>query len=102
MRAIAAILGAADKSGFDSFHVLGYSLGADVGIALAAMHPDRLRSLALIEPDWIGSQERLTPQERTLREEHSRLAREFQVQKAMQVSERLLLIPGIERPSPSP
>src|SRR6185312_2338641 len=41
---VAAFLGAI---GIDRAHVAGVSLGAAVGIHLAARHPDRLRSLSL-------------------------------------------------------
>jgi pimeloyl-ACP methyl ester carboxylesterase len=35
-------------------HLLGYSAGASVTLAFAAAHPDRVASLTLIEPPWIG------------------------------------------------
>src|SRR6476659_6275251 len=41
---VAAFLGAI---GIDSAHVAGVSLGAGVGMHLAARHPDRVRSLSL-------------------------------------------------------
>lgn len=36
-------------------HLLGYSAGASVTLAFAAAHPDRIASLTLIEPPWIGT-----------------------------------------------
>jgi pimeloyl-ACP methyl ester carboxylesterase len=36
-------------------HLLGYSAGASVTLAFAAAHPDRIASLTLIEPPWIGA-----------------------------------------------
>lgn len=40
----------AEGPGFDRFHLVGYSGGGAVSLAFAARHPERLRSLALIEP----------------------------------------------------
>ena len=37
-----------------SAHLLGYSAGASVTLAFAAAHPDRVASLTLVEPPWIG------------------------------------------------
>ena len=46
---------AADAAGFDTFHLVGYSAGGASSLAFVAQYPDRLRSLALIEPAWIGN-----------------------------------------------
>jgi pimeloyl-ACP methyl ester carboxylesterase len=46
---------AADAAGFRDFHLVGYSAGGASSLAFAARYPDRLRSLALIEPAWIGN-----------------------------------------------
>jgi len=35
-------------------HLLGYSAGASVTLAFAAAYPDRVASLTLVEPPWIG------------------------------------------------
>jgi pimeloyl-ACP methyl ester carboxylesterase len=45
----------ADAAGFDTFHLVGYSAGGASSLAFTATYPDRLRSLALIEPAWIGN-----------------------------------------------
>jgi len=45
---------AADEAGFETFHLVGYSGGGAAAIAFAADDPDRLRSLALMEPAWAG------------------------------------------------
>ena len=45
----------ADSMGFDSFHVVGYSFGASLALAYASKYLERLRSIALVEPDWIGN-----------------------------------------------
>jgi pimeloyl-ACP methyl ester carboxylesterase len=46
---------AADSAGFDHFHLVGYSAGGASSLAFTAKYPERLKSLALIEPAWIGS-----------------------------------------------
>jgi pimeloyl-ACP methyl ester carboxylesterase len=52
----------ADGAGFDSFHLVGYSAGGACSLAFAAQYPDRLKSLALIEPAWIGNEDH-TPED---------------------------------------
>lgn len=47
---------AADEAGFDPFHLVGYSGGGAASLAFAARYPERLRSLALIEPAWVGNE----------------------------------------------
>jgi pimeloyl-ACP methyl ester carboxylesterase len=64
---------AAGEAGFESFHLVGYSAGGGVCLAFTATHPERVRSLALIEPDLIGSEGR-TPEEMEDWEEMNRIA----------------------------
>lgn len=52
---IAGVLREADARGWDSFHLAGYSGGGSVALAFAAKYPERLLSLALLEPPWAGS-----------------------------------------------
>lgn len=52
---IAGVLGEADTRGWDTFHLVGYSGGGAAALAFAAKHPQRLRSLALLEPAWAGN-----------------------------------------------
>jgi pimeloyl-ACP methyl ester carboxylesterase len=47
---------AAAAAGFTDFHLVGYSAGGASSLAFAVKHPERLRSLALIEPAWIGNE----------------------------------------------
>ena len=51
-----AILTAADAAGYDRFHLGGFSGGGAISAAFAARHPDRLASLALMEPAWFGNE----------------------------------------------
>lgn len=46
---------AADEAGWSDFHLVGHSIGGAAALAFAATYPDRVRSLALIEPGSIAS-----------------------------------------------
>ncbi len=46
---------AADDAGANRFHLVGYSAGGAFSLAFTAKYPDRLSSLSLIEPAWIGA-----------------------------------------------
>lgn len=48
------VLKEADARGWQSFHLVGYSGGGAAALAFAAKHPERLQSLALLEPAWAG------------------------------------------------
>ena len=50
------ILRTVGEAGFDRFHLVGYSGGGASSAAFAAAHPERLLSLALIEPAWLGNE----------------------------------------------
>lgn len=50
-----AIERAANAAGFDCFHLVGYSAGGGVALACAVAFPERVSSLTLIEPAWIGN-----------------------------------------------
>lgn len=45
----------ADEAGFDRFHLVGYSGGGASSLAFTAAYPDRVLSLALLEPAWAGN-----------------------------------------------
>ena len=52
---IDGVLRAADTRGWDTFHLVGYSGGGASALAFAAARPERLESLALVEPAWAGN-----------------------------------------------
>jgi pimeloyl-ACP methyl ester carboxylesterase len=52
---VEGIRAAADAAGFAAFHLVGYSGGGAMSLAFTAKYPERLKSLALIEPAWIGN-----------------------------------------------
>ena len=62
------------QCGFERFHLIGYSGGGAASLAFAATYPDRLRSLALLEPAWAGN-EGLSPEEQALWTEGDRIRR---------------------------
>lgn len=51
---VEGVLREADALGWQTFHLLGYSGGGAAALAFTAKHPDRLQSLALVEPAWAG------------------------------------------------
>ena len=90
----------ARAAGFDRFHLVGYSAGGAWCLAFAATHPDRVRSLALLEAAWAGN-EGLDPAEERMRREFDRIM-------AMAPGERMPafmranLRPGVEPPPRPP
>lgn len=68
---IEAVLREADTRGWGRFHLVGYSGGGAASLAFAAVRPDRLASLALLEPAWAGNW--VTPAEEALWFEYDRL-----------------------------
>lgn len=52
---IDGILRETDGRGWEQFHLAGYSGGGAASLAFAARHPERLLSLALLEPAWAGN-----------------------------------------------
>jgi pimeloyl-ACP methyl ester carboxylesterase len=52
---IGGVVREADARGWERFHLVGYSGGGAAALAFAARHPQRLLSLALLEPAWAGN-----------------------------------------------
>ena len=53
---VQGILREADAHGLERFHLVGYSGGGASSLAFAAVHGERLLSLALLEPAWAGNE----------------------------------------------
>src|SRR5207247_8162627 len=70
---IDGVLRAAREAGFERFHLVGYSGGGASSLAFAARHPERLLSLTLIEPAWLGN-DGLSAEEQAVRREFDRMA----------------------------
>jgi pimeloyl-ACP methyl ester carboxylesterase len=97
---IEGIVRAAQASGFEHFHLVGYSGGGAASLAFAAKHPERLRSLALLEPAWAGN-EGLDPAEEAIRREFDRIMA-LSPEERMPAFVRAQLGQGVEPPSPPP
>jgi pimeloyl-ACP methyl ester carboxylesterase len=95
---IDGVLRMADEAGFDRFHLVGYSAGGASSVAFAASHPERLVSLALIEPAWMGN-EGLRPEEQTVRREFDRIMT-LPPDQMMPAFVANQLAPGVEPPPP--
>jgi pimeloyl-ACP methyl ester carboxylesterase len=97
---IEGILRAAAAAGFDRFHLVGYSGGGAASLAFAAKHPERLRSLALLEPAWAGN-EGLDPAEMAVWREFERMM-SLPPEEMMPAFVRVQLAPGVDPPPPPP
>lgn len=95
---VEGILREADAHGFDRFHLVGYSGGGASSLAFAAEHPERLLSLALLEPAWAGNDR--TPVEDALMQQF-RALEPLPPDQFMAGFMRLQLAPGVD-PPPSP
>ncbi|MGQ0535859.1 MAG: alpha/beta fold hydrolase [Methanobacteriota archaeon] len=58
----------AEAAGFDRFHLVGYSAGAASSLAFCADYPERLLSLTLNEPGWVGTKGRSAVEAEYVRE----------------------------------
>jgi pimeloyl-ACP methyl ester carboxylesterase len=98
---IAGALREAQARGWDRFHLVGYSGGGSVALAMTAAHPELLWSVALLEPAWAGNWEDASEAHRTLWREYARLA-DLPQDEFMAAFVRLQLRPDVAPPSPPP
>jgi pimeloyl-ACP methyl ester carboxylesterase len=97
---VAGVLREADHRGWEAFHLVGYSGGGSSALAFAARHPDRLLSLALLEPAWAGSWD-WSPEHRALWAKYDALEA-LPPPEFMAGFRRLGVKPGVEVPAPPP
>jgi pimeloyl-ACP methyl ester carboxylesterase len=97
---IAGVLREADAQGWQRFHLVGYSGGGAASLAFAAARPERLASLALLEPAWAGNWD-LSPAEEALWREYDRLEG-LPAEDLMPTFIRFGLKPGVPLPPPPP
>jgi pimeloyl-ACP methyl ester carboxylesterase len=97
---VAGALREADARGWERFHLVGYSAGGAASLAVAAARPERLASLALLEPAWAGRWD-LSPAEEAAWAEHDRLAR-LPDDELMPGFVKFGLRPGVPAPPPPP
>jgi pimeloyl-ACP methyl ester carboxylesterase len=97
---IAGVLREADARGWERFHLVGYSGGGAASLAFAAARPERLASLALLEPAWAGNWD-VSPAEKALWVEFERLE-VLSAEQFVPAFMRLGLKPGVPLPPPPP
>jgi pimeloyl-ACP methyl ester carboxylesterase len=97
---IAGVLREADARDWERFHLVGYSGGGAASLAFAAARPERLASLALLEPAWAGNWDQ-SAAEKALWLEFDRLEG-LPVDQVMPTFMRLGLRPGVPLPTPPP
>jgi len=96
---VAGIDRVADDAGFERFHLVGYSGGGAASLAFAATRPERLLSLALMEPAFAGWQG-MTEAERAHFERFRPLL-DMDGPEMLATFQALQLAPGVE-PAPPP
>ena len=94
---VEGILREADGHGFDRFHLVGYSGGGASSLAFAAVHRERLLSLALLEPAWAGN---ARTEEEELVTQGFRALEPLPPDQFMAGFVRLQLAPGVQPPPP--
>lgn len=97
---VEGVLREAEGRGWDRFHLVGYSGGGAAALVFAATQPERLASLALLEPAWAGTWD-LSPAEQAAWVELDRLAG-LPDDQLMADFVRSCLRPGVAAPSPPP
>jgi pimeloyl-ACP methyl ester carboxylesterase len=97
---VAGVERVADASGFARFHLVGYSAGGASSLAFAAAHPERLASLALMEPAFAGWQG-MAPEERAAMDAFLPLL-DMDGAAMMTRFQALQLAPGVQPSAPPP
>jgi pimeloyl-ACP methyl ester carboxylesterase len=91
----------ADAQHFERFHLVGYSGGGASSLSFTATYPERLLSLALLEPAWAGNTD-LSREELALRQQFEEAAAVESPDLFMREFVRLQLRPGSVPPPPPP
>jgi pimeloyl-ACP methyl ester carboxylesterase len=87
---------AVEDVGFDSFHLVGYS--TCLPLAFVAQHPERVRSLTMIEPGMIGRGS-FAPAD-MVAAHHARVG--LTAPQMMAAMQKSMLAPGVTLPPPQP
>jgi pimeloyl-ACP methyl ester carboxylesterase len=85
----------ADLASLKRFHLVGFSGGAASSLAFTEKYPERLNSLALIEPPWIGSVAPEDADDWAELEQYMSLPPE----ESMRAFIRWTMLPGVEPPA---
>ncbi len=94
------LLREADSRHWDTFHLVGYSGGGAAALAFTAKYPERLQSLALLEPAWAGTWD-WSPEYRQHQKEYEQL-RALPAEQLMPAFMQLQVRPGVVLPPPPP
>jgi pimeloyl-ACP methyl ester carboxylesterase len=78
-------------------HLLGYSAGASVALAFASARPDRVASLTLVEPPWVGA-----PDGSGFQRHMDEVMLHTPAERRWEEFHRLLTRPGADVPPPPP
>lgn len=97
-REVAGIGAFADAAGFDRFHLVGYSAGGASALAFCARHPERVLSLTLNEPGWIGTKGRSAVEAEFMRSAERVIS--LSAERRMAEFVRIQLASGVEPPPP--
>jgi pimeloyl-ACP methyl ester carboxylesterase len=97
---VAGITRVADAAGFERFHLVGYSGGGASSLAFAATHPERLLSLALMEPAFAGWQEMSSEERSHMEQFRPLLGRDGP--EMLAEFQALQIAPGVEPVPPPP
>ena len=97
---LVGILRETEAARFERFHLVGYSGGGAISAVFAARYPDRLLSLSLLEPAWVGNEGR-SERELRVQAEFDRTW-ELPEEELMRRFVELQLAPGVEPPPPPP
>jgi pimeloyl-ACP methyl ester carboxylesterase len=97
---VEGIVRTAADAGFKTFHLVGYSAGGASSLAFTSRYPERLRSLALMEPAWAGRTGQ-TPEEAAVFA-RIRVIPELSPDGIMPAFVRTALADGVEPPAPPP
>ena len=95
---VAGVEREAAARGWERFHLVGYSGGGAAALAVVARQPDRVSSLALLEPAWAGRWDR-SPAELAVWREYDRIEA-LPPDEFMRAFMRLNVMPGVEPPPP--
>lgn len=99
-REVEGILGEAERLDAETFHLAGYSGGGAAALAFCAKHPERLRSVTLMEPAWAGREGLSEPEEQLWRQYDEIAALPFEQMMSRFVGAQLA--PGVDPPPPPP
>jgi pimeloyl-ACP methyl ester carboxylesterase len=98
---VEALEAVTSRARLGEFHLVGYSGGAAVALAFVASHGDRVRTLTLIEPPWVGNDD-WGPSETAFWEAYDGAMALADAEAALEAFAVVMRGPGVSGPSISP